>query len=887
MAGPSTRSGSSGAASRDDRRSRFAASIVALLAGVSLWLSAGTVAVVSGDTHRIAALPSILVLVGLAVLAVAAAQFAKLGVEESWPLLVTLLVWLPFVPGAVPAGFLIWQGPAEVFVWVIAFAGLVAARRWRIPAAVANPDHAPWIAGALVAVAAVVSFSQVRGVIPGGDEPHYLAATQSVIKDFDLRVADNYASGDYLEYFPGRLEPHFLKRSTSGEIYSIHAPGVSIVVLPLFAVAGYPGAVLTMILIAALAAAITWQLAWRASGSIGGAWAGVAAVFATAPYFFHTFTIYPEVIGSLCVACGARLLVELADGRDVSPRSVLASGAALALLPWLHTRFALIAGVLGLVIVVRLAARREAIMQIGAFLAVPAIAGAAWFTFFWVIWGSPSPVAPYGADTSTSASYILRGLIGLLVDQQFGLLTTAPIYLTAIGGIVLMARQRPRLTAELLLIVVTYAIAVASYAMWWAGSAAPARFLIAILPLAALPIAMLFSSSPQRGESIGLPVLTMLLLIISVGLVLPRAFVESGRFIYNNRGSLDATLEWLSQTVDLPLAFPSVHRDGGAVAIRDAAVWVTLVIAVDALISSIAKRSVAARWAVGSMALGVAGMIGAGIVWDFRQAPSVTPDRSKLAALATVRPAWQSTIVDLSSWRRLSESDFMSAMALDLSSPAVRVSRVPAGIYEVKVTAAPTTPGPLVMFAGRNDPPFESPQLDDLHEGRSAFRLRLPVSLLNLNLMTREDVGAGSTWVTLRPIAVTTPASRRYAVRATRYGHARAFFFDDQAYLERDGFWTRANGRAAVVIDTDEGTRMSGLPISVTAGAVPTTVSLSAGSWEESLNLAAGQKQDVSLPPSPDGIWSLSIRSGAGFRPSEREPGNRDVRSLAVWIAIH
>ena len=31
-------------------------------------------------------------------------------------------------------------------------------------------------------------------------------------------------------------------------------------------------------------------------------------------------------------------------------------------------------------------------------------------------------------------SYIVRGLIGLLVDQQFGVLTTAPIYLLAIAG---------------------------------------------------------------------------------------------------------------------------------------------------------------------------------------------------------------------------------------------------------------------------------------------------------------------------------------------------------------------------------------------------------------------------------------------------------------------
>ena len=264
--------------------------------------------------------------------------------------------------------------------------------------------RAPWIAGAIVAVAALAAFSQVRGVIPGGDEPHYLAATQSILKDFDLRVANNYANGDYLDYFPGRLEPHFLKRSTSGEIYSIHAPGVSIVVLPAFAIAGYAGAVMTMILIAALTAAITWRLAWRVSGSVAGAWAGVAAVFATTPYFFHTFTIYPEIIGSLCVAIGAWLLIDLADGREVPPDVLIATGAALALLPWLHSRFAVIAAVLGVVIVLRLRSRaRRVIADHCDSLSVPAIAGAVWFAFFWMIWGSPSPTAPYGADTSTSS----------------------------------------------------------------------------------------------------------------------------------------------------------------------------------------------------------------------------------------------------------------------------------------------------------------------------------------------------------------------------------------------------------------------------------------------------------------------------------------------------
>jgi hypothetical protein len=115
-----------------DRRSRFAASIVALAAAVSVWLSAGTIAVLSGDTHRIAALPSIWILIALAIAAFVVARLSKLRGDESWPLLITLLLWLPFLPGPIPAAFLIWQGPAEAFVWLVAIAGVLAARPPRV-----------------------------------------------------------------------------------------------------------------------------------------------------------------------------------------------------------------------------------------------------------------------------------------------------------------------------------------------------------------------------------------------------------------------------------------------------------------------------------------------------------------------------------------------------------------------------------------------------------------------------------------------------------------------------------------------------------------------------------------------------------------------------------
>jgi hypothetical protein len=880
MAGPSTSSGLSRAESRDGRQAPFAAPALALLTAVSIWLSAGTVAVTGGDTHRIAALPPLWILLALAAAALAAVYVAKLRIDDAWPLTLLLLLWLPFLPVRVPAAFLIWQGPIEAFVWLIVLVGLLATfRPVNVPQLLRDPERAPWIAGVLVSVLAAAAFSQVRSVAPGGDEPHYLAATQSVLKDFDLRVANNYANGDYLDYFPGRLEPHFLKRSTSGEIYSIHAPGVSFVILPAVALAGYAGAVVMMILIAAATAAITWRLAWRISSSVPGAWVGVAAVFLTAPYFFHTFTIYPEIIGSFCVMCGAWLLIEL-DDRDVSPRVLIAAGAALATLPWLHSRFAVLAGVLGLAVVVRLSARASATANIAKFLSIPAVAGASWFAFFWIIWGTPSPAAPYGADTSTSSAYVLRGLIGLLVDQQFGVLTTAPIYLMAAAGMLSLVRLRKRLAIELSLTVALYAIAVSAYAMWWAGSAAPARFLVAVLPLAALPIGASFrtGASPARFS-----LMTILLLVISIGLVVPRVLVEGGRFIFNGRGAFDATLEWLSQSVDVPLALPSVHRDGGSIAIRDAAIWIAVLIGAQAVIARFAARTLAVRWAVGSLALGIAAMAGASVVWSLRDAAIVTPDRAKLAALGALRP-WHQVLVQIPGWRPTEEAAFLAGLAFDVRSPRQRVNRMPAG--EFRISAAQSG-GAVSMFVGRNDPPIEAPLADDLRDDRAGFRLRLPVRLQTLNFGSSGEAEADANWLRITPVSRWSPSVGRNATRAMRYGHARAFFFDDWAYPERDGIWTRANGTATIVIDTDADAKQAGLPISITAGAVATSVRLSSGEWEESLALAAGQKQELTLPPAGNGSWTLSIRSGDGFRPSDREPGNRDVRSLSAWIAIH
>ena len=59
--------------------------------------------------------------------------------------------------------------------------------------------------------------------------------TQSLIKDHDLRIENNYKNRDYLPFYKFDIPPHYLTRGKDGEIYSVHAPGVAVLVLPAFA----------------------------------------------------------------------------------------------------------------------------------------------------------------------------------------------------------------------------------------------------------------------------------------------------------------------------------------------------------------------------------------------------------------------------------------------------------------------------------------------------------------------------------------------------------------------------------------------------------------------------------------------------------------------------
>ncbi len=558
---------------------RAAALVLALSAACAAWLSQGSLAFTEAGGSRIALLPVSplpLLLAAAAGGAVIAAWRAGASLAPLWLL---VLVVLPWLPRSMPAVFLIWSGPIVILIWLgvgLAMAASTPSIARRVRALAGRlAGRRPWLSAALAALVVYgVAAWEVSPSVPGGDEPHYLIITQSLLSDGDLRIENNHERGDYRAYFAGDLsKPDYRRRGRNGEIYSIHAPGLPVVVAPAFAAGGYPGVVLFLILAAAAGSGLAWYLAWLVTGRHGAAWFGWAAVTLSTSAVFHSFTVYPDGVGGVLVLTGVWAL--LRAGRDAGSGDErlapwLLHGAALAMLPWLHTRFALLAGGLGALVLLDSGRNRNAAGKAVAFLVVPAVSALCWVGFFIAVYGTPDPSAPY-ANEEGSVAFIPGGLAGIFFDQRFGLLAYAPVLVFAFIGLGRMAwtRLHRRLALELLFVLVPYLLAVTHFAMWWGGTSAPARFLVPMLPMLAIPAAVSWTLMRRRAAR----ATAVAALGCSVYATAALVFVDGGRMAYNVRQGYALWLEWLNPASELARGLPAWWRGSEPLLYRDTLVW--------------------------------------------------------------------------------------------------------------------------------------------------------------------------------------------------------------------------------------------------------------------------------------------------------------------------
>ncbi len=425
----------------------------AILGGLVLFLLA--VLAVSGAASRPAGawlgLPSAAAAILAAALVVVVRRHASLGLALA-PLVLPLVAgWL--FPGIAP-----FSGPILLALLLAVLAVVLARSGPRTPEVLFLPVIFFVYAAASVRV-------QLR-VGPQGDEPHYLMVAESLLRDQDLSLEQDYAEGRYLPFHDAPLEPHYRVRGKHGEIFSLHAVGLSVLILPAYALGGYPAVSLFMAFLAALLAREIREglrAAWGAGAAAeAGAW--IAAL--SPPLLHYAALVFTEIPAGLLVAFALR------------KRRGLAVGLALAFLPWLNVRYAALSLVLLLYALWGSETLRDRVA-----LVLPGLLSAAGSALYhYALYGFFDPRRVYGRRPEFSLATMVDGLPGLFLDQEFGLLVYAPVFALALPGFLhLVRRDRARALAAAALVAVVVLTA-APWHMWRGGFNPPGRFLVPVVP---------------------------------------------------------------------------------------------------------------------------------------------------------------------------------------------------------------------------------------------------------------------------------------------------------------------------------------------------------------------------------------------------------------------
>ena len=879
----------------------------------------GTLALEYTDGPRLAILPLSAFAIVLALAAGAAALVAaRVGVSLASLWLLTLVL-LPFLPVTVPAALLVWAGPLRILIWCGIGLLMMNELARRAPAARGTFDRLVKLArmrprvtaGVLSAAVFAAAYAFVAPALPGGDEPHYLVITQSLLLDGDLRIENNHRRGDYQAYYPGPLAPHYIRRGRNGEIYSIHAPGLSALVAPAFAIGGYPATVVFLILIAAIGGALAWYLGWLVTGSAAAAWFGWASVVLAPTTIFHSFTVFPDGLGGVITLTGVWALLRAGEERKTGSTAVrpwLLHGVTLAVLPWLHTRFAILAGSLGALVLLRLSTTRNSAGKAVAFLSVPAASALCWVGFFIVIYGTPDPSAPYGGSREFSAAFIPGGLTGLLFDQRFGLLTNAPVLVTAVAGLGLMLWHSSgvagdasttdvsirRLAIELLFVSVPYLLTVANFAMWWGGWSAPARFAAAIVPLLAIPAAFAWTTMRRRTSRYSATLALAITAFLSAVMIVP----GRGALAFNTREGYAHSLNWLSRLADLGQGMPAWFRDREPEFFLDTVLWIAIGLAAWRLIRVFERsprlRTTESFATVVSLVYASAFMLALTLTWSLHGAERVNAAPAQVDVLRRISGehrllAWQLnpfTLVTAERVPSLLRIDPGRRFVTDGGAgrndrPLLTLPAVPAGRYRIRVRTS--GPGGWLMIGIGQDQfalktiAIASPPVP--------VEIDFPVDVRALIVRGDDDARRVVRELVVEPLSVVSGRDRlttAFARQAVRYRSSSVYFLDDRSFPEPEAFWAGGARSTSVVFDSDTG---SSIDLLVRNAPVANAITMQSGEWREVLQLAPGEERQLRLPADPQRRAALvTITTSAGFRPSEVEPQSRDNRYLGVWV---
>ncbi len=329
-----------------------------------------------------------------------------------------------------------------------------------------------------------------------GDEGHYLIQAESLSKDHDLDIRNNFPRplGEEL-----RMYVHVSPSSRAGAWYSWHPFGIALLMAPA-APFGVVGRHLVLALLSGAGLAATFLLARAIGSSIASAALATILLGTSLLWGVYSSRALPEVAGASLLAW----LTLAAFLQQKRPRlSLVLAGAAAVSLPWMHARFLAAApiGIAGYILLALAPDRRDPRAWIRSGLLL-LLGTAGYGLYFAVQFSLFEGGNPYGFFVSQLFTFP-RGMLYVLTSGR-GILTTLASFLwllPAAAVILIQGRGRARVLSALALVQMSAVMLSACTNTGFDGGASlPGRYLVVVAPLFAAVGASVLDESGRAAR---------------------------------------------------------------------------------------------------------------------------------------------------------------------------------------------------------------------------------------------------------------------------------------------------------------------------------------------------------------------------------------------------
>jgi len=305
-----------------------------------------------------------------------------------------------------------------------------------------------------------------QGVALVGDEPHYLAISQSLARDHDLNVFNQYFRDGFREFLKvEKLAAHGTWGKGFKKIYSYHMPGLSLTLVPFFFFKLSPPLLYFLLrsflgLFGALLAVLVYLFGLRLWRSRSLAFFATLVFSLSAPVFFYSFHIFPEVQAMLLILSALYLLLFKVQGKD---SRCLWAGLLLGSTIFWGVKYALFIYPIGLGFCAYWLWNKK---FRPAFLVMvfPMLFQALFFYYLYHAYGNFSPNSVYyGILSPDQAKELVETILNRITlnmrwetlldyffDQRDGLLLYNPFYFFAFPGLLLALKNFKRYRVHLL-----------------------------------------------------------------------------------------------------------------------------------------------------------------------------------------------------------------------------------------------------------------------------------------------------------------------------------------------------------------------------------------------------------------------------------------------------